>query len=103
MHCYCANYYSTATTKSPSLVSDADSAQYAPPSRCLFRRVPQMVDPFCLQVMNEGVSARYDSFGHQAQPQAYQDMLRDDSSREERRGRPRERKGMDSGKSRQHS
>lgn len=53
--------------------------------------------------MNEGVSARYDSFGHQAQPQSYQDMLRDDSSREERRGRPRERKGKDSGKSRQHS
>lgn len=41
--------------------------------------------------MNEGVSARYDMFTTQA-PQSYQELTRDDSSREERRGRPRDRK-----------
>lgn len=43
------------------------------------------------QVMNEGVSARYDMFNSQA-PQSYHELTRDDSSREERRGRPRDRK-----------
>ncbi|KAK7917081.1 hypothetical protein PG985_010689 [Apiospora marii] len=83
MHCYCANYYSAVNCHNKV-------SQFG--ERCRL-----------CTVMNEGVSARYDSFGHQAQPQSYQDMLRDDSSREERRGRPRERKGKDSGKSRQHS
>ncbi|KAK8109997.1 hypothetical protein PG999_008134 [Apiospora kogelbergensis] len=87
-HCYCANYYSAVNCHN---------------------KVSQFGDRCRLcTVMNEGVSARYESFNHQAQAQSYssqsyQDMVRDDSSREERRGRPRERKGKDSGKSRHHS
>jgi hypothetical protein len=71
MHSYCANYYGSVNCHNKV-------AQFG--DRCRL-----------CTVMNEGVSARYDMFNSQA-PQSYQELTRDDSSREERRGRPRDRK-----------